>query len=235
MPNKNLNTKQEANPRWFALVNDQIVIMPRQRVEGSLLRSLSGIADNESIYRDHSSPKDYLVSDPDELNLAKGNVFYSKVSNRQNDHTNCKEPAKLALSVDDKFEIVGLEEFMLETLSQIFEIDEDLSIYRDYESPNDEALSSEEKIQFKDGPVFYTRPLQIEIIVNGQQHLVAKSKITYTEVVSLAFPNPDFARIAYTISYKRGPKQNPQGTMSDGDIVKIKNRMIFNVTPTDKS
>ena len=37
------------------------------------------------------------------------------------------------------------------------------------------------------------------------------------------------------ITYRRGPKQNPEGTLVEGGTVKVKDGMIFNVTPTDKS
>ena len=74
------------------------------------------------------------------------------------------------------------------------------------------------------------------IIVNGREKRAKSKKITFNEVVELAFGqvsnNPN---ICYTITYKRGPGQNPEGSMVEGDIVKINKGMIFNVTQTDKS
>lgn len=55
------------------------------------------------------------------------------------------------------------------------------------------------------------------------------------EVVRLAFPNPNFETIAYTVTYSGGPKQNPNGSMTKGDSVSVTNKMNFNVTETNRS
>jgi hypothetical protein len=41
--------------------------------------------------------------------------------------------------------------------------------------------------------------------------------------------------ICFTITYRRGQGNKPEGTLDDGDTVKLKEGMIFNVTATDKS
>jgi hypothetical protein len=63
-----------------------------------------------------------------------------------------------------------------------------------------------------------------------------KDKVAYWEVVKLAFPGavPD-PRINYTVMYKRGPKQNPEGSLVDGQMVHIQDGMIFHVSKTDRS
>jgi hypothetical protein len=74
------------------------------------------------------------------------------------------------------------------------------------------------------------------IIVNGRERKADCKKLTFDDVVTLAFgevsSNPN---ICYTVTYKRGPGQNPEGSMVEGDIVVINKGMIFNVTKTDKS
>ena len=60
--------------------------------------------------------------------------------------------------------------------------------------------------------------------------------MTFDEIVKLAFPTPPpGANILYTVSYEDGPRENRQGSMKEGQTVKVKNWMIFNVTATDKS
>ncbi len=39
----------------------------------------------------------------------------------------------------------------------------------------------------------------------------------------------------YTVTYKRGLGNKPEGTLVEGDTVKVKEGMIFNVARTDKS
>ena len=39
----------------------------------------------------------------------------------------------------------------------------------------------------------------------------------------------------FTVTYTRGEGHKPQGTLVEGETVKVKDGMIFNVTATDKS
>lgn len=77
---------------------------------------------------------------------------------------------------------------------------------------------------------------KLVLIVNGREKLWDKKQISFEEVVILAFGaydnNPNKV---YTVTYDRGPHQNPEGAMVLGDTVHVKNKMIFNVTATDKS
>ena len=76
----------------------------------------------------------------------------------------------------------------------------------------------------------------IKIVVNGREKIVTQRQLTYTEVIHLAFDAPPFGEnIVYTVTYKRGDDHRPEGTMVEGDSVKVKAGMIFNVTRTDKS
>ncbi|MEP1781756.1 multiubiquitin domain-containing protein [Reichenbachiella sp.] len=74
------------------------------------------------------------------------------------------------------------------------------------------------------------------IIVNGRERKAKSKELTFDQVVELAFGQIDLnPNICYTITYKRGPGQNPEGSMVEGDSVIINKGMIFNVTRTDKS
>ncbi len=75
------------------------------------------------------------------------------------------------------------------------------------------------------------------IIMNGDQRAVAVKELTYDEVVNLAYNNnpPTGPNISFAVTYRRGEGNKPEGNMDKGDTVKIKEGMIFNVTPTDKS
>lgn len=77
----------------------------------------------------------------------------------------------------------------------------------------------------------------VTIIVNGREKTVPKNDdLTFSELVALAFDNPPSGEnIAFTITYRKGHGNKPEGTLAEGESVKIKDGMIFNVTPTDKS
>jgi hypothetical protein len=74
------------------------------------------------------------------------------------------------------------------------------------------------------------------IIVNAREKSFTGREISFNQVIELAFgsisSNPN---IVYTVTYKRGEGNKPEGTMDKGDTVKVKDGMIFNVTQTDKS
>jgi hypothetical protein len=77
---------------------------------------------------------------------------------------------------------------------------------------------------------------EYRIIVNGRERIVTSKELSFSEVVALAFDNPPTGEnIVFTITYRRGEGNKPEGSMVEGDVVKVKDGMIFNVTATDKS
>ena len=83
---------------------------------------------------------------------------------------------------------------------------------------------------------FVTRHVDITISVNTRPKQVHKRRLDYWEVVRLAYPEaqPD-PKVLYTVTYSQGPHQNPEGKLQANNFVWIKDRMVFNVTPTDLS
>lgn len=74
------------------------------------------------------------------------------------------------------------------------------------------------------------------IVVNGQQKTVTDKEISFDQVVALAFdPVPEGPYVFITVAYRRGHGEKPQGTLTKGQSVKVKNGMIFDVTATDRS
>jgi hypothetical protein len=76
----------------------------------------------------------------------------------------------------------------------------------------------------------------VTIIVEGTPHEWPKDEITYAEVVTLEVP--DYAQhteITYSVKYKRGQGNKPEGTLSPGGSVKVKEGMIFSVSETGQS
>lgn len=72
------------------------------------------------------------------------------------------------------------------------------------------------------------------IIVNGRQREVSGQKISYTQVVQLAFPDDQSSDIIeYTVAYAN--PHGKDGTLVNGQDVHITEGMIFNVTKTNRS
>ncbi len=74
------------------------------------------------------------------------------------------------------------------------------------------------------------------IIVNGRQKVVTEKELSFAQVVALAFENPhnDDPNWYYAVTYTRA-EGNKQGSMKPGDVVKVKDGTIFNVTETNRS
>jgi len=74
------------------------------------------------------------------------------------------------------------------------------------------------------------------ITVNATQHSWSRDTISYAEVVTLDVP--DYAQhpeITYSVKYKRGHGDKPEGILSPGGTVKVKNEMVFSVQETGQS
>jgi hypothetical protein len=83
---------------------------------------------------------------------------------------------------------------------------------------------------------FYTSRNEIMLIVNLKEEPWGARRITYEQVTLLAFSNPPPGIvITYTVEYEGGPKSNPEGSMTMGDSVKVKDGMVFSVTETGRS
>lgn len=77
---------------------------------------------------------------------------------------------------------------------------------------------------------------QVAIVVNGTQKTVEKDDLLSSEIINLAYDNPPYGEnTLFTITYRRGHGNKPQGILAEGESVKVKEGMVFDVTATDKS
>jgi len=96
-------------------------------------------------------------------------------------------------------------------------------------------LRDGEKIHLKEDEHFYSQKA-VTVVVNGEEHEVVETRLSFEDVVKLAYPVPPQGQcIEFTVTYRNGPPANPKGTLTAGHSVKIKNRMTFDVTATDRS
>lgn len=74
------------------------------------------------------------------------------------------------------------------------------------------------------------------IYVNTREKTWLKKTITFEEVVILALGSmSNDPNIVYTVTYKKGENNKPEGIMVKGDEIKVKNEMRFNVAETNRS
>lgn len=112
-----------------------------------------------------------------------------------------------------------------------------LAIKRPWE---DEAIYDDKQVNLARPEIehFYSKEkcVDVVIIVNGRERPWKESKISFAQVINLAFGNyVENGTTIYTVTFKRGPKENPEGSLVKGKSVFVQNKMIFNATETNKS
>ncbi len=76
----------------------------------------------------------------------------------------------------------------------------------------------------------------VNIIINGRPRTVEKERLSFDEIVQLAYPgDPRAETTVFTVGYSKGEENKPNGTLVAGDSVKVKEGMVFNVSRTDRS
>ena len=77
----------------------------------------------------------------------------------------------------------------------------------------------------------------ITIIVNTRPKQWTARDISFDQVVSLAYDGnpPSGPDWVFTVTYRKGEDGKKEGTMVEGDTVRVKDGMVFNVTATNKS
>jgi hypothetical protein len=116
-----------------------------------------------------------------------------------------------------------------------------LVLYRELAGDREDNVihNGPETVHLKEDEHLHSGPPQKEeviIIVNGTPHEWLMREITYAQVVTLDVPDyPQHPEITYSVKYKNGPNHKPEGTLSPGGSVKVKDGMAFSVTPTGQS
>lgn len=76
---------------------------------------------------------------------------------------------------------------------------------------------------------------ETSIYINGREVEVREKELTFDQVVALS-GMPTGPEIVFTISYRKGHGEKPEGSMVEGGApVKVKKDMVFNVSSTNRS
>lgn len=76
--------------------------------------------------------------------------------------------------------------------------------------------------------------IDYNIIVNARERMWLHDEINFDEVVVLACGLVQNT-ISYTVTYKKGHGNKPEGIMVKGDSIKVHDGMLFNVIQTSRS
>jgi hypothetical protein len=187
--------------KWAALVDDNVIPMPQREVRVTIIKEQACVSDGKTLIRDHNSPHDVVVADNETVDLVRGNVFYSLSGCEVQPRPACAEPPKLAFFVDDRAEVTVRTAQTGQTLRELFGLPLNANLLRDTEGKIDQPIAAKDVVEFKDGPVFYSRaPIAtLSITVNSRkftEHDGVQHSMTGEQIASLVYPqNPRETRI----------------------------------------
>ena len=225
------NTNEDAGrPVLKIVVNKKNYDSFEQYVTGEQIRKIAGIKGEDKLYlRVTEDWDDELIFNDTRVNLAREGIedFYTA--------------EKLKFTVNGKL-YDWPEQFITgKEIRKVAGIDSDDQIFLDNRKPYvDNLIEDDEQVDLARPSIerFYTVAVnfQVTILVSGEPHTWQKPQITFDEIIILAFGTYDNnPNVVYTVAYEDGPKQNLEGSMLRGDVVYVKNKMIFHATATDKS
>ena len=201
-----------------------------QFITGKQLKELRGLPLDCELFLDIVEPwKDDAILNDEIVDLARPGIeqFYIK--------------QKLKYSINDENFETDKQYIKGSQIRRQGNIPTDYQIFLDNKQPWDDDLIEDDEIVDLARPgkeKFYSKKEVTEfiIIVNGREKQWCEKTISFKQVVELAFGNyQENPNTVYTVTYAKGPHQNPEGSMVKGDKVFVTNKMVFNVTATNKS
>jgi hypothetical protein len=123
-----------------------------------------------------------------------------------------------------------------EALYVLGNIPEHENLYREVDGDKEDKLvpRDDAHLHLKDDEHFYSQKV-ISIYVNTDEHEINEKEISYAQVVDLFLGSGGKPSNQYLVKYSHGPAENPSGTLTSGQKVKVKDGMRFRVAGTGES
>jgi hypothetical protein len=207
--NRRHHANDRNDPKWVAVVDDEIIPMPQQKVKASVIKAQASLTNGTVLVRDHNSPSDVLFRDEEDVDLAQGNVFYTLESCDAQPRSACAEPPKLAFVVDDRAEITVRGSQTGRSLRELFGLPLNSHLVRDDQGKTDQPVALDDPAEFRDGPVFYSRTVVATLSITVNSRL-----FTEADGVKKVMKGHEIAELVY--------RQNPRETR------------VFEVSPQER-
>lgn len=221
---------QKGRPSLILIIEGKEFNWFEQYITGKQLKELRGLPLDCELFLDIIEPwKDDAILNDEVVDLARNGIeqFYVK--------------QKLKYSIDGKNFETDKQYIIGSQIRRQGNIPDDYQIFLNNKQPWEDDLIEGNEIVDLARPgkeKFYSKREVSEfiIIVNGREKQWCEKTISFKQVVELAFGNyQENPNTVYTVTYAKGPHQNSEGSMVKGDKVLVTNKMVFNVTATNKS
>lgn len=197
---------------------------------GAELKQIANIPLDTELYLSIGKPyKDELIENESRVNLARPETEYFFVKK------------KLPFSINGKSYVWYRQHISGAEIREVGEVSAEDDLFLDIkEGWEDDFITDDEIVDLarpgKEKFFSKPKPTEFKIIVNAREKIWNSSEISFEQVVVLAFGSYDNnPNVGYTVTYSKGWHPKPEGTMVKGSVVRVKNKMIFDVTATDKS
>jgi hypothetical protein len=196
---------------------------------GKDLKAIAGIPLDIELYLSLKRPyEDELIANDQAVDLSRPESEYFYV----------KKPYKFVInnvSFDWPKPYITSEE-----MRRTGKVDPEQELYHENAGEFGLPLTNKDQIdlgkQLQNQFISKKRAIDLNIVINGRMKAWKDETISFDQVVILAFGKMEQSQTrAYTITYSRGAESKPEGIMVKGNEIRVKEKMIFNVTATDKS
>ena len=210
------------------LIDGEEFSTTQQYITGSELKDKKNIPHSTELYLAISKPySDELIENVTRVNLARPEIeqFFVK--------------KKLEYSINGK-NFFSYKQFITgKEIRKIGNIPDDQSVFLDINDEwEDDFVEDDEFVDLaREGrEKFISKPKErTYITVNGTTHYWDKDTISFSEVIELSGHLLNNPNTAFTVVYENGILSQPEGVLTNGKSVKVKHKMSFDVTATDKS
>lgn len=223
----NLNNNTGFPPLKF-LIEGEEFSTTQQYITGRELKNKKNIPYSTELYLAINRPyEDELIENDTKVNLARPDIeqFFVK--------------KKLEYSINGK-DFISYKQYITgNEIRKVGNIPDNHIIYLDNpEEWDDDLIDDDEFVDLaREGKEkFISKPKEkTYIIVNGTNHYWEKATISFNEVIVLSGHILNNPNTAFTVVFEKGNFSQPEGVLTNGKSVKVKHKMVFYVTATDKS
>jgi len=146
------------------------------------------------------------------------------------------EPRRVRIHIDrERYE--SLSPTTGGDLYALAQIPEHRELFREIGGDKEDELVNRDgaAVHLAEDEHFYSQKT-INIYVNTETKEVTKRRLSFEDLVKLAFEHPPTGpNIHITIEFGNGPPQNPSGDLLKGHKVVVCDGMVFDVVATDRS
>ena len=126
-------------------------------------------------------------------------------------------------------------------LYKLAEVTEDEAIFLDVRGGEDRVIEPTELIDLTQPGIerfikAEKRPTTFKIIVNTRPKEVPRPKVTFEQIVELAYPGPHDQNVTFSMTFRNAASKPHTGELAAGGAVQVKRKgTIFNVCRTVQS